>query len=88
MSLYIEADKVTRVMIGNEWHEVKSIDGISIFDIDSYEIHSESSDCMLLLGGGSPLIPAHGFMFLTPDGRTIYGPLTSVQAIETRRTHD
>lgn len=82
MSLYIDTDKVTRVMIGNEWHDVKNRGGISTFDVDSYEIHSVSAGYMMLRGGESALIPSQGFTFATPDGRTIYGPLTSVQAIE------
>jgi hypothetical protein len=78
MSLYIDTDKITEVLLTDgEWYEVE--DGS--FDLDSYEMHWDGR--LVLPGGAVDGIPATGFTFKTPYEGYIYGPLTSVVAVRT-----
>lgn len=86
MSLEINPDNVTAVLLVDGWHGVTH----RSFGIDSYEYvvpHPDpDSNPLVLLGGGrEPLVPAHGFTFTEPDGTpegTKYsGPLTSIIAV-------
>lgn len=75
MSLYIDVDHVTEVLLADGWHTVTN----DSFDIDSYEYHHDEN--ALLLGGNEPLIPARGFVFEESKDVFTSGPLTSVLAV-------
>jgi hypothetical protein len=84
MSLAIDIDKVTAVLLTDGWHQVKD----ASFAIDSFEYlwyqRGGDRDPMILLGGGDePLIPARGFGFTTTDDDNLSGPLTSILAVKT-----
>lgn len=86
MSLWIDIDKITQVLIGNEWHEVEP----ETFDLDSYEYmggeHYGDDHC--LHGGGNSGVCATGFTF-QPKGHStsrICGPLTAIQAVRSSAT--
>ena len=84
MSLAIDIDKVTAVLLTDGWHEVKD----ASFSLDSYEYlwYQRRDDPMILLGGGDePQIPARGFAFTTTDDDQLSGPLTSILAVKTIR---
>ena len=85
MSLAIDVNTVTAVLLPDGWHNVAD----RSFDIDSYEfVEHHRPDPhrytqALLSEGGEPLIPASGFRFIEDDGDAtpIEGPLTSVLAV-------
>lgn len=77
MSLAIDTNTITRVLLADGWHTVLN----NSFDIDSYEYLWQ--DRPVLVGGQDNHIAAAGFTFLSSDGR-ISGPLTSVLAVTTR----
>jgi hypothetical protein len=99
MSLAIDIDAVTSVLVGGHWFNVEqNEDGESTFDVDSYEYMDadlwdmrmreggSGRDAMRLAGGQyeSCGIPATGFGFKDKDtGGWVYGPLTSIQAVVT-----
>ena len=74
VSLYIDVDRVTNVMIGANWYEVAK----GTFDLDSYEYHHQDN---VLHGGGQSGVCATGFAFETRDGACMAGPLTAIQAV-------
>jgi hypothetical protein len=81
MSLAINIDEITDVMIGNTWHAIEP----DTFDLDSYEYMGGKhyGDDYLLHGGGDRGICSLGFCF-TPRGfgkARICGPLTAIQAV-------
>jgi hypothetical protein len=83
MSLYIDVDKVTEVLLADGWHTVAD----ESFDLDSYEYHHGE---LLLHGGGSGGICATGFTFIEDVGyatppRRIAGPLTAILAVREER---
>ncbi len=93
LSLAIEIDQVRAVLLDAGWHTVYWKDGVSTFDLDSYEyLHGENE---VRMGGGdyeSCGIPALGFAFLScsvqgaglakdEPGDWIYGPITSIKAV-------
>lgn len=84
MSLAIDPNKVTRVLIaGDRWY------GVQDFCIDAYEYvepPETKREHMMFGGGQDPLVPAAGFAFRTANGTTIAGPLTSILAVEEART--
>ena len=80
MSLYIDVDKVDAVLLADGWHPVH----LRTFDLDSYEYHR--SDHVLLYGGRCAPVPSTGFRFeeRLDSGSvvTVYGPLTSILAVQ------
>lgn len=84
MSLRIDADRVVRVMVGNQWFEVaRNTKGISTFYIDAYEFVAGDDNRHPMFGGGQDhLVPAAGFGFKTTTGTHLFGPLTALQLVE------
>ena len=84
MSLAIDIDKVTHVMVGDEWHQVLWWDrGISSFYIDSYEfIEKHTHDDNLEVFQGKETT---GFGFETTDLEWFYGPLSQLQAVRSKK---
>jgi hypothetical protein len=84
MSLAIDVDKVTRVLLADGWHDVAN----DSFSLDAYEYlwhhRGADRDPMVLHGGGQSGICSNGFAFTDPDGRHLCGPLTAVLAVETK----
>jgi hypothetical protein len=82
MSIAINIDHVTEVLLADGWHTVAD----ESFALDSYEYlqyhPNPDRDPFVLLGGGrEPLIPATGFTFTETTGHRISGPLTAVLAV-------
>ncbi len=77
MSLYIDVEKVTAVLIAGQWYPVVG----NSFGLDSYEFHY--GDQVVHRGGQSDVC-ATGFAFQTDDRSTewISGPLTAIQAVK------
>ncbi len=81
MSLAIDVDTVTRVLLADGWHEVAD----KSFTMDAYE-YMEGT--MTLLGGGTEAkagVPATGFAFKeSRDGAAVVlaGPISSIVAVE------
>lgn len=69
MSLAIDPDRVTRVLIGGVWHDVEGI------CVDSYEFVDPADDYCLADYG-------QGFRFRNERGHWTAGPLESIQAVE------
>ncbi len=93
MSLAIDVDKVTRVLLADGWHEVIG----ESFSLDAYEYvwHSSgTNETDLVHGGGHSGVCATGFCFRTTDHtgtsgtrterRFVAGPLTAILAVEYR----
>ncbi len=83
MSLCIERSRVCRVMIANEWVKCD----LASFTIDAYEYiwrddeRNHDSDLVCL--------NEYGFAFTREDdGRTVYGPMSSIQAVEYDNGYD
>lgn len=74
MSMWIDSDNVSSVLLADGWHDVKE----RSFDIDAYEYHHQE---VAIHGGGQSGVCASGFTFRCMDGRTYHGPLTSVLAV-------
>jgi len=78
MSLYIDIDNVTHMLLATGWYEVTE----DSFNLDAYEFHDLRE---LLVGGGTvDGVPATGFTFTTviDGGRTVMsGPLTAILAV-------
>lgn len=92
MSLAIDTDTVTRVLLSDGWHRVAN----ATFDLDAYEylwsgqsevrVVDSQHDAMVLHGGGQSGICATGFSFYDDEtGDVLYGPLTAIQAVATAR---
>jgi hypothetical protein len=82
MSLRINSDNITQVLLADGWHRVME----GTFDIDAYEIHDGAErghEFWILRGGIDKHITSSGFTFKDPDadGEYIRGPLTSILAI-------
>jgi hypothetical protein len=86
MSLAIDVDRVTAVLLDDGWHPVAD----NSFAIDSYEFlwwsecqckDDDDDDPMVLHGGGQSGVCAAGFSFKTLDGDVIAGPLTAIVAV-------
>jgi hypothetical protein len=91
MSLAINVDHVTDVLLADGWHPCDPMDysqdvgddgAVSSFDLDAYE-YLDVDDSALLPGGREDLVPATGFTFYE-DGQRICGPITSIIAVRTR----
>jgi hypothetical protein len=74
MSLSIDVDKVTGVLLPDGWHDVAD----NSFDVDAYEFvhHGET-----IHRGGEGGVTSEGFRFKDGGGQRFYGPLTTLQAI-------
>jgi hypothetical protein len=82
MSLAIDVDNITHVLLADGWHEVHD----TSFAIDSYEFmwRQGMGDKPMLGGGQEKHVAAAGFSFAESD-HTLSGPLTSVLAVKTQR---
>jgi hypothetical protein len=96
MSLAIDVDNITHVLLADGWHEVRD----ASFGTDTYEFvgGERTGDSPMLEGGQEKHIPAaghrgsttrehiaaEGFSF-TEDDHILCGPLTSVLAVKTQR---
>lgn len=86
MSLAIDIDKVSDVLLADGWHHVKFADAKSTFAIDAYEYiqnRSEGRDPIVELGGGQcEGVPSTGATWFDADlNKQISCPLTSVLAV-------
>ncbi|MDV6231942.1 hypothetical protein [Rhodococcus cercidiphylli] len=90
MSLFIDVDTITHVLLVDGWHEVKP----GSFYTDSYEFVSEVDDkggFHTEVGGGAvPGVPHTGFQFEDPfpaagAGNLVVGPLTAILAVRRNR---
>lgn len=90
MSLYINPEEVTQVLLADGWHEVKK----ETFGIDAYEFvqpgfESPDHDYTILSGGSVEGICSTGFHFVEVDETaggaivysSVYGPMTAVLAV-------
>jgi len=79
MSLAIDTDKVTHVLIEGNWHKVEG----QSFDIDAYEfVEMHGSERFVVHGGGHGGITSSGFRFIeSGGGGEIVGPLSAIQAV-------
>ncbi|MGC5565323.1 hypothetical protein ACPYPG_21145 [Streptomyces sp. FR-108] len=75
MSLYIDVDRINRVLLSDQWLPVTE----GSFDLDSYEYQHEGQ---LLHGGGSSGVCSTGFAFKVLNGDWVAGPLTAIQAVQ------
>ena len=75
MSLKIDTDRITDVLLADGWHIVAG----ESFDLDSYEFVCEEH--LVHAGGREPLVPATGFTFTDDVGARISGPLTAILAV-------
>ena len=86
MSLAIDVDHVTHVLLTDGWHEVAN----ASFAIDAYEFLwwgrrcKEHQDPVVLHGGGNSGICATGFSFEATDGSSVAGPLTAIVGVRRR----
>lgn len=76
MSLHIDVDDVTAVLLDDGWHEVLE----QSFELDAYECFFEDQR---VLGGGTDGISATGFAFTADDG-VICGPANAIRALRLR----
>jgi hypothetical protein len=77
MSLAIDVDEITHVLLADGWHEIEQ----GSFFLDSYE-YVAGVNYELLHGGGHSGICATGFRFrVRQSSFTTEGPLTSIIAI-------
>jgi len=77
MSLAIDTDKITEVMLPDGWHTVAK----GSFGLDAYEF--ERGGKTLFRAGQEGLVrPATGFVFTDASGETICGPISSVRAVK------
>ena len=85
MSLAIPVGEVRRVLLADGWHDVAPAagsKGLSSFKLDAYEyVDDESSGGQKLAAG----MPTPGFSFHEDGGGQLYGPLTSILAVDTRQ---
>jgi hypothetical protein len=75
MSLYIDVDKVTQVLLADGWHVVAK----QSFTLDSYEFHHK--DEVILYGGQVQGVPSAGAEWLGPEGDHFACPLTAILAV-------
>lgn len=99
MSLAIEVDEITHVLLADGWHTVHD----ATFGVDSYEFMGrEGTGDSSILGGGQEKhiaaaghrgstsrehIAAAGFSFTEGD-HVLCGPLTSVLAVKVKATRE
>jgi hypothetical protein len=84
VSLAIDIDRVSSVLLADGWHLVKDFS----FYLDAYEYlwypdRGDDPDPITTHGGGSSGICATGFGFHDRDADAwVYGPLTSILAVK------
>lgn len=81
MSLAIDVDAVTGVLLADGWHAVKG----ASFELDSYEYlwDREGGEQVILHGGGQSGVCATGFGFRdAKQDAWLFGPLTSILAVK------
>ncbi|HEV3091291.1 MAG TPA: hypothetical protein VGX91_07615 [Candidatus Cybelea sp.] len=89
MSLAIDIDLVTDVLLADGWHHVEN----DSFEIDAYEFlqtwfNEVEKSQSRLLGGQEALVPSRGFFFSELHGGedvATYGPITSIIALRARQ---
>jgi hypothetical protein len=74
MSLNIEVDHVTGVLLASGWHHV----GKGTFELDTYEFQLEGTP---VHSGGEGGICSRGFSFVAEDGSSVAGPLSAILAV-------
>lgn len=82
VSLAINADLVSEVLLGGEWIRVRP----HTFYLDSYEFMEDGDeDSFVLHAGGNSGVCATGFSFVDFEisGVSYSGPLTAIQAVRT-----
>ncbi len=82
MSLAIDVDRVTQVLLADGWHEVEFSGSTSSFSLDAYEFiqgHEGKADDVLH-GGGQGGICATGATW-QEKGATFFCPLTAILAV-------
>jgi len=97
MSLAIDIDRVSQVLLSDGWHDVSN----SSFDLDSYEFVQSDNDggpflrgvkaepYVLMAGGKVQGVPSTGATWREPDGSRMYCPVTAVLAVRlATREHD
>lgn len=98
MSILIDIDKVTSVLLADGWHDVAWKDDESTFELDAYEYvdgdhyrnvqqkGGDPSSAVRLAGGAEENVgvPATGFVFATASGEIMAGPITAILAVRTR----
>ena len=87
MSLAIDVDTITQVLIAGTWYKIKD----KSFALDSYEFiwwsgprtnrNGGDNHPELLHGGGNDGICATGFTFKTTEGDLMSGPLDRITAV-------
>jgi len=80
MSLAIDVDRVSEVLLADGWHDVKFVEGQSTFEIDAYEYirkHEGRTDPDVRQG-----VPSTGATWfdVNPNAQ-IYCPVTSILAV-------
>ena len=83
MSLYINPDKVSSVLLSDGWHDIKP----ESFFLDAYEYvypRNQHGDLQIAHGGGNSGICATGFAFTELDDEKVSGPLTAIEAVRYR----
>lgn len=81
MSLAIDVDKITSVLLPDGWHDVdQRDDGISTFAYDAYEYTWEDGDESLAFGQASGV--THLGWTFREGGQRISGPFTSILAVK------
>ena len=75
MSLAIDTNRVTKVLLSDGWHDVVSCS----FDIDAYEF--VEGQRAILLGGKADGGTATGATWVNENGNRVSCPLTSVLAV-------
>jgi hypothetical protein len=74
MSLSIQTDEVTDLLLTDRWYKVKP----GSFRLDIYEFPGH------LNGGQEQLLPSMGAGWTSPDGSKMFCPITSVSALRTK----
>lgn len=85
MSLLIDIDRVTGVLLADGWHDVDE----ESFEVDSYEMvqgrrqESVERDRIVLGGGECEGISSHGATWHGKDRHQMYCPLPNIIALRT-----
>lgn len=78
MSLAIDVDTVTHVLLADRWHTVKG----TSFAMDAYEYIYQGE---LVLGGGQAAgVPSTGAEWTEPNGSHIACPVSAILAVRVR----